>query len=212
LRHKLQKGLLTRDQQPKEEEMKQMSEFISKLEGYADLEVSIIRATKINKVLKAILKLAEIPKESEFQFKDRSKSLLEKWNKILESAEQPAASGSTPAAGDESTSKELTNGVSAPAKTEGKDTNSEEKETKPEEATKADTDTVAPNVATKEEPAVEPQSISDSKVIETNCRAFSKYLMLILISSQLPRNLLLYKQLPRIINALCISINGGSNV
>src|SRR5450432_419900 len=117
LRHKLQKGLLTRDQQPKEEEMKGMSEYISKLEGYADLEVSIIRATKINKVLKAILKLSEIPKESEFQFKDRSRSLLEKWNKILESAEQPAASA-TPAPVEEAASKELTNGVSTAPKAE----------------------------------------------------------------------------------------------
>ena len=161
MRHKLQKGLLTRDQQPKEEEMKQMSEFISKLEGYADLEVSIIRATKINKVLKAILKLAEIPKESEFQFKDRSKSLLEKWNKILESAEQPAASGSTPAAGDESSSKELTNGVSAVSKVGEKGANGE-KETKPKVPVAAGVaESVMPNVA-KEEPVVEPQLADDS--------------------------------------------------
>ena len=47
MRHKLQKGLLTRDQQPKEEEMKQMSEFISKLEGYADLvEAKMIDDTR----------------------------------------------------------------------------------------------------------------------------------------------------------------------
>lgn len=143
--------------------MKQMSEFISKLEGYADLEVSIIRATKINKVLKAILKLAEIPKESEFQFKDRSKSLLEKWNKILESAEQPAASGSTPAAGDESSSKELTNGVSAPVKAE-KD---EEKEGKPEDPiTTADTGNIAPDVVAKEETVIEPQPASDSNKVK----------------------------------------------
>jgi hypothetical protein len=163
LRHKLQKGLLTRDQQPKEEEMKQMSEFISKLEGYADLEVSIIRATKINKVLKAILKLAEIPRESEFQFKDRSKSLLEKWNKILESAEQPAASVSTPAAGDENSSKELTNGVSATSKVEEKGANGEEKETKSEEPVAAGaTDSVTSDVAAKDEPVVEPQPTDDS--------------------------------------------------
>jgi len=65
--------------------MKQMSEFVTKLEGYADLEVSIIRVTKINKVLKAILKLATIPKEEEFQFKPRSQTLLDKWNKLLAS-------------------------------------------------------------------------------------------------------------------------------
>jgi hypothetical protein len=84
---------LTRDQEPKEDEMKQMSEFVTKLEGYSDLEVSIIRATKINKVLKAILKLSSIPKEEEFQFKPRSQSLLDKWNKLLASETgTPAAS------------------------------------------------------------------------------------------------------------------------
>lgn len=60
-----------------------MSEFVTKLEGYADLEVSIIRATKINKVLKAILKLGTIPREEEFNFKTRSQALLDKWNKLL---------------------------------------------------------------------------------------------------------------------------------
>jgi len=79
---------LTRDQDPKEEEMKAMSEFITKLEGYADLEVSIIQATKINKVLKAILKLNVIPKEEKFQFKLRSQTLLDKWNKLLASEEK----------------------------------------------------------------------------------------------------------------------------
>ncbi|KAI1382161.1 hypothetical protein F4677DRAFT_17165 [Hypoxylon crocopeplum] len=83
LRHRLQKGLLLRDQEPKEEEMKSMSEFLAKLETFPDLEVSIIRATKINKVLKAILKLETIPKEEEFQFKPRSQTLLDKWNKLL---------------------------------------------------------------------------------------------------------------------------------
>lgn len=65
--------------------MKQMSEFVTKLEGYADLEVSIIRATKINKVLKAILKLPNIPREDTFSFKARSQTLLDKWNKLLAS-------------------------------------------------------------------------------------------------------------------------------
>lgn len=83
LRHKLQRGLLTREQQPREDEMKSMSDYITVLENFADLEVSIIRATKINKVLKAILKLESVPREEEFQFKKRSQSLLDKWNKLL---------------------------------------------------------------------------------------------------------------------------------
>jgi len=91
LRHKIQKGLLTRDQEPKEEEMKLMSDYITKLEGFPDLEVSIIRETKINKVLKAILKLDNIPKEDEFKFKPRSQVLLDKWNKLLATDGTPAA-------------------------------------------------------------------------------------------------------------------------
>lgn len=83
LRHKLQRGLLTRDQQPQESEMQQMSEYVTILEKLKDLEVSIIRATKINKVLKAILKLDSIPKEEEYKFKPRSQALLDKWNKLM---------------------------------------------------------------------------------------------------------------------------------
>lgn len=95
LRHKLQKGLLTREQIPKEEEMKLMSDYITKLESFPDLEVSIIRATKINKVLKAILKLQSIPKEAEFEFKPRSQALLDRWNKILNSGEAGASTASS---------------------------------------------------------------------------------------------------------------------
>lgn len=91
LRHKLQKGLLAKDDSPKESDMKAMSEYVTKLESYADLEVSIIRSTKINKVLKAIIKLPAIPLEDEFHFKDRSSSLLNKWNQILDSAPESAA-------------------------------------------------------------------------------------------------------------------------
>jgi hypothetical protein len=83
LRHKLQKGFLSRDQAPQESEMATMSNFITKLENYGDLEVSIIRSTKINKVLKALIKLNTIPKDEEFNFKGRSVDLLGRWNKAL---------------------------------------------------------------------------------------------------------------------------------
>ncbi len=92
-----------------------MSDYVTKLEGYPDLEVSIIRATKINKVLKAILKLENIPKEEDFQCKHRSQVLLDKWNKLLAVDGTPApAPGAAPA---------VTNGVNskpeaAPAKEE----------------------------------------------------------------------------------------------
>lgn len=82
-RHKLQRGFLTRDQTPKEEEMGPMAEYFASLEKYTDLDVNIIRATKIHKVLKAILKLSSIPKDEEYHFKDRCTSLLDSWSKLL---------------------------------------------------------------------------------------------------------------------------------
>ncbi|VUC34488.1 unnamed protein product [Clonostachys rosea] len=84
LRHKLQRGLLTRDQIPQESEMDQMVEYLTILENFgANLEVPIIKATKINKVMKAILKLDSIPREEEFKFKARAQALLDQWNKLM---------------------------------------------------------------------------------------------------------------------------------
>ncbi|KAI5285076.1 hypothetical protein KEM54_000850, partial [Ascosphaera aggregata] len=90
LRHKLQKGFLTRDQAPEESQMATMSQFINRLEAFKDLEVSIIRETKINKVLKGIVKLHAIPKEEEFHFRDRSMALLTLWKQPLADAEAEA--------------------------------------------------------------------------------------------------------------------------
>lgn len=98
--------------------MKQMSEFVSKLEGYADLEVAIIRATKINKVLKAILKLSSIPKEEEFQFKPRSQTLLDKWNKLLATEQGTPIAAPAPSTGPPTASVETTNGTNEEVKPE----------------------------------------------------------------------------------------------
>ncbi|KAJ8126142.1 hypothetical protein O1611_g7497 [Lasiodiplodia mahajangana] len=124
LRHRLQRGLLPREGSPVPEEMKQVSDFLAKLETFPDLDVSIIRVTKINKVLKAILKLETIPKEEEFQFKPRSQTLLDKWNILLASdgGPAPATASSTNANGVNGTTnaatedtKETANGVKGSA-------------------------------------------------------------------------------------------------
>ena len=60
-----------------------MSEFLTELESYPDLEGSIIRTTKIHKVLKNMIKLPSIPLDEVFNFKSRSMDLLSKWQKIL---------------------------------------------------------------------------------------------------------------------------------
>ncbi|EKG22034.1 PWWP domain-containing protein [Macrophomina phaseolina MS6] len=83
LRHRLQKGFLTRDQTPKEEEMQQMADYFTQLESHQDLEEKIIKETKINKVLKAIVKLDSIPKEEVYNFKQRSTDLLSAWGKNM---------------------------------------------------------------------------------------------------------------------------------
>ena len=60
-----------------------MSSYVKKLEGYTDLDAGIIRSTKINKVLKALIKLNTIPRDEEFNFKSRSIDLLGKMGKLL---------------------------------------------------------------------------------------------------------------------------------
>ena len=65
------------------QEIKAMSDYVQKLESYQNLEASIIRKTKINKVLKGIMKLASIPKDEEFNLRERSKVLLQAWSQVL---------------------------------------------------------------------------------------------------------------------------------
>ncbi|KIH87829.1 hypothetical protein SPBR_04874 [Sporothrix brasiliensis 5110] len=144
LRHKIQKGLLTRDQAPKEDEMKTVSDYLTKLEGFPDLEVGVIRETKINKVLKAILKIATIPREDEFKFKPRSQTLLEKWNKLL--AAEPAADAAPAPAAANGTATTNGNGE---AKSNGVDKDVEKKE----KSDKAGSEPAAESDKPKEEPA-----------------------------------------------------------
>ena len=131
-----------------------MSDYLSELEALHDLEGAIIRATKIHKVLKAMIKLPSIPLDEEFKFKDRSHALLQKWNEILgtvggggeaekdkeesgkEKDEAPAAAGSTTAAaesdktGDEATAKKAESNGEAKAAVVEEDENPKNLENK----------------------------------------------------------------------------------
>ena len=97
LRHRLQKGFLARDQAPKEEEMEAMADFFNQLESFTDLEPQVIRNTKINKVLKGIVKLASIPKEEEYNFKTRSNDLLNTWSSYLDQGKAETPTTTAPA-------------------------------------------------------------------------------------------------------------------
>ena len=70
-----------------------MSDFLAELEEFPDLEGSIIRTTKIHKVLKAMIKLTSIPLDEEFHFRSRSVDLLGKWNEILSNDAGAAPAG-----------------------------------------------------------------------------------------------------------------------
>jgi hypothetical protein len=69
--------------------MASMATYFDKLEKHADLEVSIIRSTKINKVLKMIVKLNSIPRDEDFNFRHRAMNILSSWKNILD-ADTPA--------------------------------------------------------------------------------------------------------------------------
>lgn len=117
--------------------MDAMAGLFTRLEAYPDLEVSIIRATRINKVLKMIVKLPFIPRDEEFHFRRRSLNILSKWKSILD-ADAGAASAA------ENKGKPTANGVhkedektpETPNKTEAEEEKkeSEEKQAKESES------------------------------------------------------------------------------
>ncbi|KAF2636592.1 hypothetical protein P280DRAFT_145428 [Massarina eburnea CBS 473.64] len=145
LRHRLQKGFLSRDQAPQDEDMPSMSDHLKQLEDLTDLEAEIIKQTKVHKVLKAIIKLNAIPREDEFNFKTRSNNLLTKWTGMLSEPEAPAEPSTTTAP--------TTNGVShdGEKKTDDATSAKSEEPTASAEAKPADTDGDVPMVEAKDE-------------------------------------------------------------
>ena len=119
-----------------------MSDFLAELETYPDLESSIIRTTKIHKVLKAMLKLPSIPLDEQYHFKSRSVELLGKWNEIL-SNDAGGASGDKDGDKDEDSKpeSEAVNALKAAAEP-APTTNGEAKSTQ-EQAGKAEAGEVA---------------------------------------------------------------------
>ncbi|OQE20873.1 hypothetical protein PENFLA_c015G00831 [Penicillium flavigenum] len=155
LRHKLQKGFISRDQPPKEDEMASMASYFDKLEKHSDLEVSIIRSTKINKVLKMIVKLNSIPRDEEFNFRHRAMAILSSWKNILDADtpgpadkdEKPAANGSKEEDGVETPKLET------------------EEEKEPESKSTKDVDSPMPDVDEKA-PEPEKEEKSEEKAVE----------------------------------------------
>jgi hypothetical protein len=133
--------------------LQSMSAILTKLETYPELEGSIIRSTKIHKVLKAMLRLGSIPKDEEYHFKSRSADLLVKWNKIL--ADDPDAAG----ADKEEADKSAAPAINGDNKAEAKDA----------EAPAADKDTATEETKAPadEKEAVKPTESEAPKAIQT---------------------------------------------
>lgn len=83
-----------------------MSGHLAELETFGGIEVSIIRQTKIQKVLRAIVKLPSIPKEEQYHFKQRAIDIQNMWRSLFD-AEIPT-SAAAPSGKD---AKAETNGV-----------------------------------------------------------------------------------------------------
>lgn len=147
----MQKGFLTRDQAPSENEVSQLSGFIPKLGKYSDLEVSIIRKTKIHKVLKMIVKLSNIPHDEVYHVRQRAIDILSQWKNVLDS------DTAGPAEDKEEEVKPKENGLQ---KEESEDLDTKEPEAKEDKAEKEE----EPKPAAEElkEPADVPMTDADT--------------------------------------------------
>lgn len=61
-----------------------MDELFGHLERYDNLELSIIRTTRIDTVLKKIINLTPVPNKDDdyYNFKKRSSIILERWKSL----------------------------------------------------------------------------------------------------------------------------------
>jgi hypothetical protein len=113
--------------------MSNMSEYLNQLETLDDLEAEVIKKTKVHKVLKAILKLESIPREKEYQFKQRSNDLLHKWNGSLGAESESAATASAePTANGAKLDDEKSESAKAESPVEKKDEGEKEADTSAE--------------------------------------------------------------------------------
>ena len=146
-----------------------MADYLKQLEAHEDLEAEIIKRTKVHKVLKAIIKLDNIPQEERHNFKQRSTELLNKWGGALASADGESAEKTTPAAtngvkADDEKSESAKAETPAVEKEEAKDETKEDakEETKPE-PTEQKTEE-APKADAPTEPAVVESADQDGDV------------------------------------------------
>ncbi|KAI0694270.1 hypothetical protein BC835DRAFT_1350247 [Cytidiella melzeri] len=113
-RHRLQKAFLGKVL-PKDEDMPALDQLFTTVEEYENMSIQYLTFSKIGKVMRHInaLPVAKVPRDSEFAFRDRAKSLVDKWHEILSASKtegtirKPVANGKHT---DDSDSKTKENG------------------------------------------------------------------------------------------------------
>lgn len=99
IRHRLQRGFLG-SSKPTESLLPQLSSHMKTLEVNPDLEISIIRKSKVNKVLKQLLKIDDIPMDEVHKFRERSEKLLTLWSSINDGKDTFSTTGTASAIAD----------------------------------------------------------------------------------------------------------------
>ncbi|KAJ7190674.1 hypothetical protein GGX14DRAFT_482924 [Mycena pura] len=95
-RHKLQKTFLSSNKAlPKEEEMPAVDKLFTTVEQYQNMNIDYLTFSKIGKVMRHIhlLEPSKVPRDNEFQFRDRAKALVDRWHQILNANKGESAAG-----------------------------------------------------------------------------------------------------------------------
>ncbi|KZT10579.1 uncharacterized protein LAESUDRAFT_338768 [Laetiporus sulphureus 93-53] len=109
-RHKLQKAFLNSKSLPKDEDMPALNNLFTTVEQYENMTIAYLTFSKIGKVMRHIhaLPSEKVPRDDEFKFRERAKTLVDKWHDFV-NANKP---NGTTAEG----AKATTNGTSPAAK------------------------------------------------------------------------------------------------
>ncbi|TFK44037.1 hypothetical protein BDQ12DRAFT_672276 [Crucibulum laeve] len=102
-RHKLQKAFLSKPVH-KVEDMPALDALFNTVENYDAMTVEYLTFSKIGKVMRhiAVLEDGKVPRDDEFKFRDRAKSLVDKWHQILNANKTGENGKAAKSAGDKS--------------------------------------------------------------------------------------------------------------
>ncbi|PCH35978.1 hypothetical protein WOLCODRAFT_28250 [Wolfiporia cocos MD-104 SS10] len=123
-RHKLQKAFLNNKAVPKDEDMPALDQLFTTVETYENMSISYLSFSKIGKVMRHIhaLPAEKVPRDAEFKFRERARTLVDKWHDIL-NANKPngtAAEGAKATSNGTSPSTKAADAADAGATTNGK--------------------------------------------------------------------------------------------